>query len=114
MKINEKNRKKFFTVIYSYNIFQYISRYVFEKKYFNFFKYKKCERNEILVKENEKNENMFFIINGEFELSISRNIVEVNNLVNVANARFFIDSLSTNNSIANIFIKSLGVQDGLS
>ena len=41
-------------------------------------------------------------------------IVEVNNLVNVANARFFIDSLSTKNSIANIFIKSLGVQDGLS
>lgn len=79
--VNEKNRKKFFTVIYSYNIFQYISRYVFEKKYFNFFKYKKCERNEILVKENEKNENMFFIINGEFELSTSRNIVEVNNLI---------------------------------
>lgn len=41
-------------------------------------------------------------------------IVEVNNLVNVANARFFIDSMSTKNSIANIFIKSLGVQDGLS
>lgn len=41
-------------------------------------------------------------------------IVEVNDLVNVANARFFIDSLSTKNSIANIFIKSLGVQDGLS
>lgn len=79
--VNEKNRKKFFNVIYSYNIFQYISRYVFEKKYFNFFKYKKCERNEILVQENEKNENMFFIINGEFELSTSRNIVEVNNLI---------------------------------
>lgn len=41
-------------------------------------------------------------------------IVEVNDLVNVANARYFIDSLSTKNSIANIFIKSLGVQDGLS
>lgn len=79
--VNTKNRKKFFSVIFSYNIFQNISRYVFEKKYYNFFKYQKCERNQMLVRENEKNETIFFTLNGEYEISTNRNIVEVNNLI---------------------------------
>ena len=54
---------------------------MFEKKYYNFFKYQKCERNQMLVRENEKNETIFFTLNGEYEISTNRNIVEVNNLI---------------------------------
>ena len=79
--VNDKNKKKFFNVIYSYNVFQLISKYTFEKKYFNFFKFRKCERGEMLLKENDKCENVFFLLNGKYEISTYRNIIDVNKLL---------------------------------
>ena len=79
--VNDKNKKKFFNVIYSYNVFQLLSKYTFEKKYYNFFKFRKCERGEMLLKENEKCENVFFLLNGKFEISTCRNIIDVNKLL---------------------------------
>lgn len=79
--VNDKNKRKFFSVIYSYSIFQLISKYSFEKRYYNFFKYQKCERNEMLVIEGSKCDNIYFLLNGEFEVIAHKNVIDVNKLL---------------------------------
>ena len=77
----EKAKKKFFTVIGCYNIFQQISNYALEKKYYKLFTFKKYEKGIDLILQNQLSENSFFIINGEFEIITNRNIVELNELI---------------------------------
>ena len=77
----ETSKKIFFNLIYSYKIFNTISKYVFTKRYYQFFIYKKCEKDTYLIEENKKCENVFFIFNGEFEITLTGNMVDVNNLI---------------------------------
>ena len=77
----ETNKKNFFNLIYSYKIFNTISKYVFTKRYYQFFIYKKCEKDLYLIEENKNCENVYFIFNGEFEISLIGNLVDVNNLI---------------------------------
>jgi hypothetical protein len=77
----ETSKKIFFNLIYSYKIFNTISKYVFTKRYYQFFIYKKCEKDAYLIEENKKCENVYFIFNGEFEITLTGNLVDVNNLI---------------------------------
>ena len=77
----EKVKKKFFTVISCYNIFQQISNYALEKKYYKLFTFKKYEKGIDLILQNQLSENAYFIISGEFEIITNRNIVEINELI---------------------------------
>ena len=77
----EKAKKKFFTVISCYNIFQQISNYALEKKYYKLFTFKKYEKGIDLILQNQLSENAYFIISGEFEIITNRNIVEINELI---------------------------------
>ena len=77
----EKAKKKFFTLISCYNIFQQISNYALEKKYYKLFTFKKYEKGIDLILQNQLSENAYFIISGEFEIITNRNIVEINELI---------------------------------
>jgi CRP-like cAMP-binding protein len=77
----EKAKKKFFTVISCYNIFQQISNYALEKKYYKLFTFKKYEKGIDLILQNQLSETAIFIISGEFEVFTTRNIVEINDLI---------------------------------
>ena len=77
----EKAKKKFFTVIGCYNIFQQVSNYALEKKYYKLFTFKKYEKGIDLILQNQLSETAFFIISGEFEVFTTRNIVEINDLI---------------------------------
>ena len=77
----EKTKKIFFSFIYSYNIFSDVSRYLFEKRYYNFFTYKKFPKLTKLIIENEPIDKLFFIINGEYEINTTKNIYEINETI---------------------------------
>ena len=77
----ERNVKNFYSVIYSFNLFKFISRYTFNKCYYNYFVYKKFNKGNYLIVQEENCNDVFFIFKGEFEIFTERNILEVNNLL---------------------------------
>ena len=76
-----KSKNKFFDLIYSYKIFDYISYETFYKKYFNHFRYLKVKKNSYLFKEGDICDNLYFILSGEYELFVDKNIQEVNQMI---------------------------------
>ena len=76
-----KSKNKFFDLIYSYKIFDYISYETFDKKYFNHFRYLKLKKNSYLFKEGDICDNLYFILSGEYELFVDKNIQEVNEMI---------------------------------
>ena len=76
-----KSKNKFFDLIYSYKIFDYISYETFDKKYFNHFRYLKVKKNSYLFKEGDICDNLYFILSGEYELFVDKNIQEVNQMI---------------------------------
>ena len=77
----EKAKKKFFNVINSYNIFQKVTPYALEKKYYKLFNLRKLEKGFDLIEQNKENDCIYFIIDGDFEVITNRNIKEVNDLI---------------------------------
>ena len=77
----EKAKKKFYSVVNNYNIFVQISPYALDKKYYKLFTLKKFEKGINLIEQNQNLNTIFFIINGEYEISTNRNIKEVNDLI---------------------------------
>ena len=76
-----KSKNKFFDLIYSYKIFNNISYEIFDKKYFNHFRYIKIKKNSYLFKEGDICDNLYFILSGEYELFVDKNIQEVNQMI---------------------------------
>ena len=77
----EKAKKKFFSVINNYNIFIQIPQFALDKKYYKLFTMKKFEKGINLIEQNKNLNILYFIINGEYEISTNRNIKEVNDLI---------------------------------
>ncbi len=77
----EKAKKKFFSVINNYNIFQKITPYALDKKYYKLFNLRKLEKGFDLIEQNKENDCIYFIIDGDFEVFTNRNIKEVNDLI---------------------------------
>ena len=77
----EKAKKKFFSVIDYYNIFNEVSPYALDKKYYKLFNLRKYDKGINLIEQNKEIEYIYFIVNGEFEISTNRNIKEVNDLI---------------------------------
>ena len=63
-----KSKDKFYNLIYKYKIFDSISTISFDKKYYNYFRYLKMKKNEILFNEGDPCDDVYFILNGEYEL----------------------------------------------
>lgn len=79
--MNEKKKKKFLQVIYSSSLFRRVSSYLFEKKFFKYFKYKSISRGEYLFKEGDEAKMIYFLISGELEVYTHKNIIQLNNLI---------------------------------
>ena len=77
----ERTIRNFYNVIYSFKLFKFITKYSFDRLYYNFFVYRKFNKGNFLINQNEECDNLYFIFKGEFEVFTERNIIEVNNLL---------------------------------
>ena len=76
-----KRKNKFFGLIYTYKIFNGIKRTMFDKKYYNFFRTKIIKKDSLLIQEGKNCDNIYFILSGEYELYVEKNIAEINQLI---------------------------------
>ena len=67
--IELRKRKKDVNFIMSFSIFNQMNWFVFENKYFNFFKKEKYVQGEKIMCQGQKNQKLFFIMDGQFEIS---------------------------------------------
>ena len=82
MKVSlAKLKNKFYNLILTYKIFTNIPYASFDKKYYNYFKYIKLTKNQLLFKEGDICDKIYFISNGEYELFVDINIQEINKII---------------------------------
>ena len=77
----EEAKKKNFAIISNFHIFSFLSNSLLEKKYYTFFVRKVYDRNHKLLTEGKICRFIYLILNGDFELSVNKNIVEINELI---------------------------------
>ena len=77
----EKRNKKLFSLLVYFSFMKLNNQFIFEKKYLHFFNDKVFNVHYELFKEGEECENTFFITEGEYELSMTKNIIEVNEMI---------------------------------
>ena len=77
----ERTIRNFYNVIYSFRLFKFITRFSFDKLYYNYFVYRKFNKGNFLIRQDEECNDLYFIFKGEFEVFTERNIIEVNNLL---------------------------------
>jgi hypothetical protein len=53
----------------------------FEKKYFPHFIYEEYHRGSIILNENENNKYIYFLKDGDIELTINKSLLDIHNLV---------------------------------
>ena len=78
--VSKRNKKIFLLLVYL-SFLKQTKLYLFEKKYLSFINDKVFEPNSELFKEGEESEYTYFISEGDFELSINKNIIEVNEMI---------------------------------
>jgi CRP-like cAMP-binding protein len=78
----EKQRSKLKEISFlSENFFfKTIKKLVFQKRYFPLFIYEECYKGDILFRETNLSNNIFFIKEGEVELTINRNVLELSQI----------------------------------
>ena len=77
-------REQAYFILNNY-IFQKISKH-FEQNYFNFFEFEEVKANHYLFKENSPVEYIYLLKKGFVELSISKNIFNIHDLINKLNS----------------------------
>ena len=70
-EIELKRRKNEVNFIMSFAIFDQMNWISFENKYFNYFKMEFCPQYETILKQGEKIKKIFFIMDGQFEITTS-------------------------------------------
>lgn len=80
-EINDRFHKALSLLIYSYPLFDTISKKIFDHKYSHMFKYLKFTRGEVLFSEGEPIDCCCFLNKGEFEVSIKANLIELNEII---------------------------------
>ena len=78
----KKYKRKFFSLIYSYKIFRNLNCKLFDRDHYNNFRFCRYPKNKLLLQDNVKSNEIFFILDGEFELYIEKNIFEINDIIN--------------------------------
>ena len=76
-----KSKNRFFNLIYTYKLFDGIPHASFDRKYYSYFRHLKMKQNSILFKERDIVDEIYFILNGEFEIYVDKNIREVNEII---------------------------------
>ena len=77
----EKRNKKIFMLLVYLSFMKSNNQFLFEKKYLTFINDQVFDVNHELFKEGEKSEYTYFVTEGEYELSMNKNIIEVNEMI---------------------------------
>ena len=101
----EKALNKYLNFISTFYIFKNLSLTIWEKRYISFFINRVYEKDYLLLKEGEKNDQVYFIYKGEFEITLNKNIIEVNELI--INYKKMLRELLTENRNANFNIREM-------
>ena len=82
---NQKNKIKTDQINFLIDnfFFNSISKFLFEKLYFDLFDYENYKMNDIIIEENTKVDYLYFIQSGKVDLSSDRNIIENHLLINI-------------------------------
>ena len=80
-KIYEKANNKLYDLIMKNNIFENMIKSKFELKYSHMFRFIQYNKNNIILNEKEKTNNLIILYEGEFALSINANLFELNELI---------------------------------
>ena len=94
-----KRNKKFFLLLVYLNFLKKSNLFLFERKYLGFFHDKVFDANYELFREGEESYYTYFISEGEFELSINKNIIEVNEML--INYKKTLKRLNNSNKLVN-------------
>ena len=76
-----KSKNRFFNLIYTYKLFDDIPHASFDRKYYSYFRHLKLKKNSVLFKEGDIVDEIYFILNGEYEIYVDKNIQEVNDII---------------------------------
>jgi CRP-like cAMP-binding protein len=74
--LSEKSRVRAKNMQYLYDLIfvKFLNKKIFEKKYFDSFKYEDLNKGDILFRENEKLDYVYLIVEGNLDLYIRKNI----------------------------------------
>jgi len=78
---NEKNRRNRIIFLCNISIMNSFSYKLMERRYYNKFVFKGAKQHEIIIKQNEKNENIILLKEGIFEISFKGNINDINDII---------------------------------
>ena len=76
-----KSKNNFLNLILTYKIFENVPYGNFDKRYYDYFKYVKYCKNQMLFNEGDICDKIFFISKGEYEIFVEKNILEVNDII---------------------------------
>ena len=75
--IELKKRKKDVDFIMSFSIFNQMNWFILENKYFNFFKKEKFIQGDKILVQGQKNQKLFFVMNGQYEISTTLSLKKI-------------------------------------
>ena len=78
---NDKNRRNRIIFLCNISIMNSFSYKLMERRYYNKFVFKGAKQHEIILKQNEKNENIILLKEGIFEISFKGNINDINDII---------------------------------
>ena len=87
--IELRKRKKNVNFILSFPIFTQMNWFVFENKYFNFFKKEVFNRGQSIMIQGQKNTKLYFIMDGQFEITTSMNLKDIYSILRIKMGKNF-------------------------
>ena len=83
-----KKRKSDINFIKSFSLFEEQNWTHFEKQYFNYFKKENLQNGQIIINQNQKLENIYFIMEGQIEISTKLSFEEIYKIFKNKNKKF--------------------------
>ena len=99
----DKRNTTIFNIILYFSLYRPINQALFEKKYLHFFRDRVFDINNIIFNEGDEWNEMYFITDGEYELSVNKNIIEVNQMI-VKYKEILKKINNKNNKISNSYL----------
>ena len=100
----DKRNTNIFNIILYFSLYRPINQVLFEKKYLHFFIDKVYDINNVIFNEGDESGVMYFITDGEYELSVNKNILEVNEMI--IKYKETLQKINKNNKISNSYLNT--------
>lgn len=80
-ELNERIKRTYLNVILNQPLFLNINKGYFSKTYFNLFIHKRLERKDKLLLEDKEAENVYIVLDGEFEVTFKKSQKKINEII---------------------------------